>query len=87
MVATASTCVFAVSHEFFSRQARLKSGLVQKLRVADDFFPVVRWMDVHFNHPWVGRDLQHFEAWIFRWWIAFQHDLESQFNRSFFHSM
>ena len=87
MVATTRTRMLAVGHEFFSRQARFKSSLVQKLSVVHHFFPVVRWMDVDFNHAGVWCDLQHFEAWVSRRRIAFQNDLESKLNCSFFNCM
>ena len=79
MVTAAGAGVAAIGHEFFCGQARLESGLVQKLGVRHQFAPVVRGVDVDFDDAGIGRDLQEFQARIERWRVAFHHDAHLQF--------
>ena len=78
MVAAARAGVAAIGHELFGRQTRLKRSLVQKLGVLHQLQPVVRGVDVDFNHARVGCDLQHFQSGIAWRWIAFEHDAHAQ---------
>ena len=42
------------------------------------FAPVAGRVDVDFDHAGVGRDLQHFQARVARWRVAFEHDGQAQ---------
>ena len=62
-------------------------NFVQKLGVRDQFAPIDGWVDVDFNHARIGGDLQHGQAGVARWRVAFQHDGDTEllgcgFNRS-----
>ena len=85
VVAAPCAGVAAIGHEFFSAQAGFKGGLVQKLGVVDQLAPVVRGMDIDFDHARVGGDLQHLEARIAWRRVALQHELHVQLLGGGFH--
>ena len=53
-------------------------NFVQKLGVFDQLVPVVGWVNVDLDHTRVRGDLQHFQAWVTRRRVAFQHDGHAQ---------
>ena len=81
VVAAAGARVASVEHELLGRQARQARRLVQRFGVVEQFVPVGRRVDVHFDDARVRRDLQHPQARIARRRIAFEHDGQPEFGR------
>ena len=84
MIASTSAGVAAIQHELFRSQTALARLFIKSGCVVNQLPPIVRWMNVHFNHSRVWRDFDLLQARIKRGSVAFQNHRHLQFRRSLF---
>jgi hypothetical protein len=64
VVAAAGAGVAPVEHEFFGGEAGQPRGFVERRGIGGERVPVRRGVDIDFNHPRIGRDVEHVDARI-----------------------
>src|SRR3990172_10889305 len=78
MVAAAGADVAAVQQEFFGAETHGARFVAERENILGKLVPVRRWMDVDFDHPGIGRDVQYLEAWVERRPAAFEPNAEAE---------
>ena len=58
MVASPRSGMATIEHELFAGKSRQMRFLVQRRRIANQLFPVPRWLQVDFDDTWIR---SHFE--------------------------
>ncbi len=78
VVAAAGTGVAAIDHEFLGGQTVQARLFVKKLGALHQLRPARRRLHVDLDHAWVRCNTEIGQAWVGRWFIAFQQNRATQ---------
>ena len=78
VVAPTRARVSAIEHKFLRTQATLPGSFKNMVVNVQDFRPVFGRLDVHFDHPRVGRNPQFFHPIVARRFVTFDDNRDFQ---------